>query len=130
MNRRQTLAATLAASARIALPMGLFALAGCQTPNRAIRLSGPTMGTRYQVSLAQAVAPDEMPSLRAGIEAVLARVDALMSTYRPDSEVSRFNAARAGAPVAVSAETSAVVDHALRVWSLTSGAFDNSRSAA
>src|SRR6187549_1332808 len=43
----------------------------------------------------------------AAIEAVLAdmrRIDALMSTYKPDSEISRVNATAAQAPVPISAE--------------------------
>ena len=125
MKRRQYLAASLAVSARFAAPAGLFALAGCEAPGAPpARLAGTTMGTTYHVSLAQPLSPREALSLRAGIEAVLARVDALMSTYRPDSELVRFNAAPAGARLVVSPDTAVVVDHALRTWLISGGAFD------
>src|SRR5690606_30936919 len=61
------------------------------------------MGTRCAVEL---WSEDEKAG-EAAIEAVLAdmrRIDALMSTYKPDSEISRVNAGAATHPVAVSEE--------------------------
>lgn len=87
-------------------------------------LEGPTMGTRYRVVLAAPPPGVDPGDLRSRLEGALERVEQLMSTYRPDSELSRFNR---GAPATfhpVSDETLAVVDHALRVGRLTGGAFD------
>jgi len=53
--------------------------------------------------------------------ALLTRIDTLMSTYRRDSELSRFNAAESTAPIAVSKETGYTIDEALRVGALTDG---------
>lgn len=53
--------------------------------------------------------------------ALLTRIDTLMSTYRRDSELSRFNAAGSTAPIAVSKETGYTIDEALRVGALTDG---------
>ena len=47
-----------------------------------------------------------------------------MSTYRPESEISRFNRARSTDPFPVSADTLAVLRHAREISELTGGAFD------
>jgi thiamine biosynthesis lipoprotein len=52
------------------------------------------------------------------------RVEELMSTFRPESEISRVNRSAGGEPVAVSAPTAEVVRAALRMAETTDGAFD------
>jgi thiamine biosynthesis lipoprotein len=47
------------------------------------------------------------------------------SRFRPTSEVARLDGAR-DAPLAVSADTRALVRHSVQAWSLTDGAFDPS----
>jgi thiamine biosynthesis lipoprotein len=81
------------------------------------------MGTRCAVEL---WAVDRKQG-DAAMEAVLAdmrRIDALMSTYKPDSEVSRVNANAAKAPVPVSAELFLLLETAQQYSRLSSGAFD------
>jgi thiamine biosynthesis lipoprotein len=58
------------------------------------------------------------------VEQVLARIDAELSTWREDSELSRFNASRSDAWLPVSSETAQVVAEALAVNRRTDGAFD------
>jgi FAD:protein FMN transferase len=81
------------------------------------------MGTRCSVEL---WATDRAEG-DAAIEAVFAdmrRIDALMSTYKPDSEVSRVNAGAGKAPVPVSAELFSLLETAQQYSALSSGAFD------
>jgi thiamine biosynthesis lipoprotein len=81
------------------------------------------MGTRCAVEL---WAVDRRQG-EAAIEAVLAdmrRIDALMSTYKPDSEVSRVNAGAGKAPVPVSVELFELLETAQQYSALSSGAFD------
>jgi FAD:protein FMN transferase len=81
------------------------------------------MGTRCAVELWSA----DRKQGDAAMEAVLAdmrRIDALMSTYKPDSEVSRVNANAAKAPVPVSAELFQLLATAEQYSRLSSGAFD------
>ncbi|MFM8433968.1 MAG: FAD:protein FMN transferase, partial [Planctomycetia bacterium] len=71
----------------------------------------------------------DIPGLTRGevhreIEDVLARVDRALSTWRSDSDASRFNRARAGEWVAVAPDLVAVVAIARRVHDDTGGAFD------
>jgi thiamine biosynthesis lipoprotein len=102
----------------------LAAVSGSATV-QAAWLSGEAtiMGTRCAVQLwAEDTAAGE-----ASIEAVFAemrRIDALMSTYKPDSEVSRVNASAATAPVAISAELFALLETSQQYSRLSSGAFD------
>jgi thiamine biosynthesis lipoprotein len=52
------------------------------------------------------------------------RLEALLSHFDPDSDVSRINRASAGTAVAVSPETISCLTHALALSRLTDGAFD------
>jgi thiamine biosynthesis lipoprotein len=82
------------------------------------------MGTRYSVKLAGPLADEARQRAAAAIEAELARVDELMSTWRDDSELSRFNRQPPGEPFRVSQETAEVLATARRVAELSGGAFD------
>jgi thiamine biosynthesis lipoprotein len=87
-------------------------------------IRGATMGTTYHVKIAsapQAVAPVQ---LQEKVDEVLAEIDEQMSTYRPDSELSRFNRAPAGEWFAVSVPTAEVVAAAQRISDKTDGALD------
>ncbi|MEZ4404055.1 MAG: FAD:protein FMN transferase [Kofleriaceae bacterium] len=82
------------------------------------------MGTIVQVTLWS----DDEPGAAAAAQAVFAemrRLDAMMTTWTPDSEISRINsAAGTGKAVAVSDEAFAVIARALEVSKLSHGVFD------
>ncbi len=82
------------------------------------------MGTSYTVKVVDPPDSINQETLGAEIQRELDAVDALMSTYRDDSELSRLNTAAAGEWIAVSEETVAVVESALEIGKLTDGAFD------
>jgi thiamine biosynthesis lipoprotein len=82
--------------------------------------SGDTMGTRYRVTVVGQVKPE----LQSKVDARLAKINSLMSTYDPDSELSRFNQSRNRDWFEVSNETARVVEFALQVAEKTDGAFD------
>jgi thiamine biosynthesis lipoprotein len=88
-----------------------------------VTLEGETMGSTWHVKLR---APKELDAraLQASIEELLERVNEQMSTYRPRSEVSRFNAHASTEPFAVSPGFAAVVRKALEVGAATDGAYD------
>ncbi|GMV98555.1 MAG: FAD:protein FMN transferase [Phycisphaerae bacterium] len=89
------------------------------------RFSGRVMGTSYALTLAgRTSSAGLLEDLHRGVAAELHRIEALMSTYRPDSEVSRFNAARGEAWLAVSPETARVVAEAIDIGRRSGGAFD------
>jgi thiamine biosynthesis lipoprotein len=81
------------------------------------------MGTRCAVEL---WATDRAQG-EAGIDAVFAdmrRIDALMSTYKPDSEISRVNAEAGNGPVAISTELYSLLETAQYYSQLSKGVFD------
>jgi thiamine biosynthesis lipoprotein len=87
-----------------------------------ITIEGRTMGTSYSIKYVGP--PSSRPSVTAAIESALEAVDALFSTYRADSVVSRFNASRTTEPVAVGREFRDLTAMALSIAAATDGAFD------
>jgi len=88
--------------------------------------SGPTMGTQYSVKVvsAEPLAASVQEKMAADISEALALVDAKMSTYRDDSELSRFNAAKTTEAFPLSSDTISVMAYAQRISAETGGAFD------
>lgn len=87
------------------------------------RVSDGIMGTRIVVE----VWSEDKEKGNACIDAVLdemRRIDANMSTYKPDSELSRVNAEAAKRPVKVSRELFDLLKQAIEFSTLTEGAFD------
>jgi thiamine biosynthesis lipoprotein len=89
-----------------------------------IAFAGPAMGTTYRVTLGGGVAGLARGEIHREIEAVLARLDRSLSTWRNDSDASRFNRAAVGEWVDVSPDLIAIVTIARRVHDDTGGAFD------
>jgi thiamine biosynthesis lipoprotein len=90
----------------------------------AATFQGAKMGTTWTVRLAGPLDAAAATAVEAAIEDRLERVDAAMSTWREDSELSALNRHRATTPFALSADTAAVLAEALRVGDITGGAFD------
>ncbi|WP_413492435.1 FAD:protein FMN transferase [Morganella psychrotolerans] len=90
-----------------------------------VTLNGKTMGTYYAIKYVAEPDSAVAESLQKGIDVVLEEVNDQMSTYRPDSELSRFNLSREiNTPFPVSAATAKVVSEAIRINKLTDGALD------
>ena len=91
---------------------------------------GRTMGTRYTIRIsrladvARAGKRPDPDAIQKRVQARLDSLEALMSTWKPDSELSRFNASRSTSFFKLSPETALVMKEALRVARLTDGAFD------
>ncbi len=89
--------------------------------------AGRTMGTSWSAIWHGApVGADELPSaaVEDELRRLLERVEGLMSTWRDDSEISRFNASRSTDWFEVSPETFRVVSRSLEVSAASGGAFD------
>jgi thiamine biosynthesis lipoprotein len=76
------------------------------------------MGSQVHILAVDAPA-DALPNARAAVGALERR----WSRFRPDSDVSRINAAD-GQPVTVSTTTATLIDLAVRGWAATGGAYD------
>ena len=86
--------------------------------------TGGTMGTTYSVKVAGLPSGVDREHVATEIQARLDRVNSLMSTYDPESELSRFNRSDSDAWYGVSTETAEVVLEAIRVGDLSGGALD------
>ncbi len=86
-------------------------------------MRGDTMGTTWNVRVVLP-AGASLASWQSGIQRVLDLVDGQMSTYKPQSALSRFNAAPAGTWHVLPAECFEVVAHALQVARDSDGAYD------
>lgn len=90
-----------------------------------VTLSGPTMGTQFTVKIVIEGTPTEDDSsVIDDIKSVLKHVNDLMSTYQPDSELSRFNAWHKTESFPASAETLEVFTLAREISEASDGAFD------
>lgn len=107
-----------------ALLAAALLLGGCGHPPREVVLTGPTMGTTWTLRVVPGEAGADTETLRRLVQETLDDVDAAMSTYRPDSAVSRFNSSRSTDWIAVPSSLAQLVNQALQVGDLTGGAFD------
>jgi thiamine biosynthesis lipoprotein len=86
---------------------------------------GDTMGTTYTVKVVvPKMTEAEQAGTHAAIRAALDEVDLSMSTYKPDSQLSRFNRHQSSEPFAFSADVIRVFLLAQEVSEASGGAFD------
>jgi thiamine biosynthesis lipoprotein len=109
---------------RLNVALFLIALtAGCGEARPGVRFSGVTMATQYVVTIAQPgglTASEVQPR----VDALLVDINRSMSTYDPDSELSRLNANPSTDWIALSAPLYHVLDAAKRIGRASGGAFD------
>lgn len=87
-------------------------------------LAGSAMGTSFNVKVVAPPGNFDQDSLKAGISQLIADIEKSMSTYDPDSELSRFNMHTGTDWYDVSPELCDVVAAAQRLAMRTDGAFD------
>jgi len=86
-------------------------------------LNGETMGTRY-TALFYAETGIDTDEIGHRLARAVTRVDQQMSTWKPDSDLNRLNAAPEQEWVPVPKELATVLSAALRVSQQSGGAFD------
>lgn len=82
------------------------------------------MGTTYQVKMFGIFQKENLNEISIEIEKILKEVNKQMSTYIPDSEISLFNQARKNEKIQISNGFFKVLNHSLKISSLTGGVFD------
>ena len=104
--------------------VGLMVLltVGCGM-QKEVLLSGRTMGTFYHIKVISGYF-DDLNGLETKIETRLEEINQSMSTYRPDSEISRFNRLSETETMAISADFYAVLEMARGIYAATKGAWD------
>jgi len=102
------------------------ALAGCERASAPAEtlLRGSTMGTSYSVKVVDLPSALTAESLQAQIDQLLEAVNDSMSTYREDSELSRFNRHPGSDWVAASEGLLEVLEIAQETSRISEGAFD------
>lgn len=82
------------------------------------------MGTSYRLVLSTTLDQNTHESIRTDVDAALNTLEDQMSTWHPDSELSRFNQSESTEWFPVSSDTAFVVSEAKKFWKLSEGAFD------
>ena len=97
-------------------------LGACQRGPEIVKISGAKLGTTYHITV---VADQPAPAdLDRRLAAIIDRVDNAMSTYKAESELSRFNRAQIDVRLPISAEFAEVVAISSKVWRASDGALD------
>ncbi len=93
-----------------------------------LKIDGYTMGTTYMVKVIAMKSKNSAvlkQNLQKQIDSLLYKIDKIqMSTYSPESELSRFNQYAKTDWFAVSAELAAVIAESHKIYRQTGGAFD------
>lgn len=71
-------------------------LAGCPGEPAVEGFGGPTMGSTYSIKYQPGRGTPPTAELQFDVQALFAELDSQISTYRPDSDLARFNALPAG----------------------------------
>ncbi len=89
-----------------------------------VTIRGSTMGTTYSIKLSKLPVNHTKDKLKKLIDKELELVNDQMSTYRPRSELSRFNSSRSTKWFKVSKATARVVRKSQQIGLMLDGAFD------
>ena len=89
------------------------------------KFSGPTMGTTYNITVAEGhLTSAHKTRIKKSIVEAMDKVDNLMSTYKKDSEISRFNQWAETTPFKISPLTAEVIGLSLDISAKSEGVFD------
>jgi len=117
--------------ARIGLPLLAILLAlltaylyGQRAPRAQSALRGTGLGTTWSVKIAGDLTADQEEAAAREVARRIERVDEAMSTWRPDSELSRFNRYRETTPFPLSPDVLANFEIALETSAASGGALD------
>ena len=113
---------------RLVMALAIASAMSCQAPGSETRLHlfiGETMGTTYTVKVVgKGLGEDPLAELPSIVQGELDDVNAKMSHYLEDSELSRLNRWQVEDPFPISGETMTVLGHAEEISRLSDGAFD------
>ncbi|MGY3896200.1 FAD:protein FMN transferase [Aeromonas enterica] len=101
----------------------LLALTACQPAPTQTRIQGKTMGTFYAVTLSDPF-PGGEPALQQEVDALLVRMNHEISTYDPNSLISRFNQSTGKQSTVIPAAMARIVQQGMDAGHLTQGKLD------
>lgn len=109
---------------RLAVCLWLVMCGGCERERTLESFGGPTMGNHYSVVYARDATTPDRAHLQSEVETVLAEVDQQMSTWRLDSDISRFNALPANSCQYMPPAVLELIDVGRQLSQASNGAFD------
>jgi thiamine biosynthesis lipoprotein len=95
-----------------------------EPPVTELHMTGRTMGTTYNVKYRPTQNSPSLKTIQTDVDALLGEINHIMSTYDPESELSRFNRMRTTDWVSASAPLRDVLKTALEIGAQSEGAFD------
>lgn len=99
------------------------ALTGCSQPEQIQKIAGPAQGSTFHISYWSTQSVNHQ-QLEQQIQQVLDRIDVVMSNYRPDSTIEKFNQQQTTEAQTVGAELVSLVEEARKVYTESSGCYD------
>ena len=125
MNRKWKILCVLIAAAAVAIAVYRWpSLAGDKPPYWVARPIG-IMGTDCELTAVAAPGQKHtLPKMIGAADITLRNIEAKMSVYLKDSQISRLNKAKASQPVTISPETMEVLLASRKFFAVTGGAFD------
>ncbi len=109
------------------ISLGLFfTLISCQNSEpQLVKIAGKTMGTTYNISYTPFTSgASQAAEVQKEVYIILERVNDLMSTYRPKSQLSQFNSLKSTESFKIDREFFKVVELAQKISEQSGGAFD------
>ncbi|MDM7858626.1 FAD:protein FMN transferase [Thiopseudomonas acetoxidans] len=101
-----------------------IALSGCQPAERVEVLTGPTMGSTYTIKYVSNSGTPAADAAGVAVQAILDEVDRQMSTYRLDSDLSKFNQLPAGSCAVMPRPVLELISYTNELSELSDGQFD------
>lgn len=99
------------------------ALTGCSQPEQIQKIAGPAQGSTFHISYWSTQSVNHQ-QLEQKIQQELDRIDVVMSNYRPDSTIEKFNQQQTTEAQTVGAELVSLVEEARKVYTESSGCYD------
>jgi thiamine biosynthesis lipoprotein len=107
----------------VVLPRIAWSTLSEATPLRRYALNGATMGTRYS-AIFYAAAGADIDAIDKGLRAAVDLVDNQMSSWKPGSDLCRFNGAAPMTWIDIPPEFAAIIGASLDIGRASGGAFD------
>ncbi len=101
----------------------VLVVSACTANPRTVQKTEAIMGTNITITVVASSAKEGEAAIDAGM-AELRRLDAMMSLYKDDSEITKVNLAAGKSPVQVSPEMIEIVQDAIAASALSGGVFD------
>ena len=103
----------------------LLTIISCTKQSEYILIGGNTMGTTYSVKIRNIIEKQgEINTIQSKIDSTLKDLNQQVSTYIPDSDITKFNESNSLDWIEIPLHFQKVIEKALEVYTISNGAFD------